>query len=548
MVDGKDVWNQWFQKKMGNVSIAGRELYSFPAMKENVYEMLVETAEKYPEKNGLYDNWNRGYTYSRFLKITDSLAAYLKYVHGVKKGQRVGLLLHTGIEFASAYYALSKLGAVVVPLPTKYRKPEIRSLIGKADLSGILVSREYESWVEDYGGERFFILTEDSEEDGYGFEWIFRTEEWYKIPENAVKEHSEGRKEDEFILMFTSGTTSQSKGVILKNYNIGHAVMVYRELLGLTPEDRTVIPVPIYHITGLSALLTLFVFIGGTVFLYRRYDAQRILKGIVEQEITFLHGSPTVFGLFLEYQKNYPCLPSVRKLACGSSYMPVSMMKKLHAWMPKMQFQNVYGMTETSSPATVFPYDAATSIYPGSQGLPIPGMQIRITDDNGRELEKGEAGNVWLKGANICEYYYNMKSDLITDDGWLDTGDIGYINEENYVFIVDRKKDMIDRGGEKIWCTDVEEELVRLDGIKDAAVVGIPDEKYGETAAALVVEEEGSCITEEQIKEQLKSRLARYKIPEKILKAEAVPKTPGLKTDKRAVRKMFEDKDRELGS
>ena len=224
------------------------------------------------------------------------------------------------------------------------------------------MSREYESWVEDYGGERFFILTEDSEEDGYGFEWIFRTEEWYKIPENAIKEHSEGRKEDECILMFTSGTTSQSKGVILKNYNIGHAVMVYRELLGLTPEDRTVIPVPIYHITGLSALLTLFVFIGGTVFLYRRYDAQRILKGIVEQEITFLHGSPTVFGLFLEYQKNYPCLPSVRKLACGSSYMPVSMMKKLHTWMPKMQFQNVYGMTETSSPATVFPYDAATSI------------------------------------------------------------------------------------------------------------------------------------------------------------------------------------------
>lgn len=543
MTDGKDVWNQWFQQDMEMVHIGGREFYSFPSMKENVYEMLAGTAEKYPDKEGLYDNWNRGYTYSGFLGITDKLAAYLKYTRNVKKGDRIGLLLHNGIEFASAYFALSKLGAVVVPLPTKYREPEIRSLIKKADLSGILVSADYAGWVEDCESRGIFVLTEAGEEDGYGFSWIFETEEWSLVPPEAAAEGSEGRREDEFILMFTSGTTSESKGVILKNYNIGHAVMIYQRLLGLTEKDRTVIPVPIYHITGLSALLTLFVFIGGTVFLYRRYDAERILRGILEQQITFLHGSPTVFGMFLEYQKKYPELPSVRKLACGSSYMPVDTMQKLHDWMPGMQFQNVYGMTETSSPATIFPYDAATSIYSGSQGLPIPGMQIRITDDSQNELAVGEAGNVWLRGANICEYYYHMKSDLITEDGWLDTGDIGYINEDAYVFIVDRKKDMINRGGEKIWCTDVEDELMRLAGIKDAAVVGIPDKTYGEVAAAVVVAEDGCSISEDQIKEGLKSRLARYKIPAKILFVSAVPKTPGLKTDKRKIRQMFEEEE-----
>lgn len=543
MLEGKDVWNIWFQKDMGELTVGDRTVYSFPKMKKSFYEILQDTAGRYPEKTGICDNWERNYTYAQFLRKVDELAAYLKYVKFVRKGDRVGLLLNNGIEFAVSFYALCKLGAVAAPFPTKYREPEVRSLIEKSDLSGILASEDY-SWVTSCEGEGCFVLLTEGEQEQYGFTGLFAGEEWKHCPMDAIDEAGAGEQNDEIVLMFTSGTTSSSKGVVLKNYNINHAVMVYQKLLGLSHEDRTIIPVPIYHITGLVALLGLFVYIGGTIYLYKRYDARRILEGIVKHGITFMHGSPTVFGLLLDFREKFPKLPTIRTLACGSSYMPVEVMKKLHSWMPQMEFRNVYGMTETSSPATIFPYDAATSIYPGSEGKPIPGLAIKIMDDEEKELPRGEIGVIWMKGANICEYYYNLETPLISKDGWLNTGDMGYINEDSYVFIVDRKKDMINRGGEKIWCIDVEDELISVKGVKDAAVVGIPSKKYGEVAGAVVVLEKGAVMTEEELKEDLKNRLARFKIPERILFVDAVPKTPGLKTDKKYIKTLFEERDK----
>ena len=540
MLNGKDVWNMWFQKEMGDLTVGDRTVYTFPKMKKSFYEMLKDTAERFSEKTGLCDNWGRCYSYREFLHMVDSMAAYLKYVRHLEKGSHVGLLLNNVIEFATSFYALCKLGAVAVPFPTKYREPEVRSLIKKADLQGILASEDY-GWVRSYREAGIFVEVTADEEEGYGFAEAVAEG---NITEMMCAEPGCSELNDELILMFTSGTTSASKGVILKNYNVNHAVMIYQKLLELGPEDKTIIPVPIYHITGLVALLGLFVYIGGTIYLYKRYDAKRILEGVKRDGITFMHGSPTVFGQLLDYSEEFPELPSIRTLACGSSYMPVETMKKLHRWMPLMKFCNVYGMTETSSPGTVFPYDAATSLYPGSEGKPVPGLMLKILDDDGREVPDGTVGVVYLKGANICEYYYHLKTPLITEDGWLNTGDMGYINEDSYVFIVDRKKDMINRGGEKIWCTDVEDELVAVEGVKDAAVVGIPSDKYGEVAAALIVLESGVQMTAEELKADLKSRLAKFKIPEQILFADAVPKTPGLKTDKKTIKEMFADADR----
>lgn len=532
MLEGKNVWNEWFQKDMGDMQIGNRTVYTFPNMKNSFYEMLQDSAAKYPDKIGLCDNWDRSFTYLEFLRLVDKLAAYLKQELQVKKGSHVGLLLNNGIEFAVTFYAVCKLGAVAVPFPTKYREPEVKALVEKADLHCILVSEDYESWTGTYREMGIRLLLTRGEEEEYGFSYL-------DMPEASEKAGA-GEPEDEVILMFTSGTTSASKGVILKNYNINHAVMIYQRVLGLGPEDKTVIPVPIYHITGLVALLGLFVYMGGTVYLYKRYDARRILEGIQKHRITFMHGAPTVLSMLMEYREAFPRLESIRTLACGGSYMSVAAMKKLHEWMPNMKFQSVYGMTETASPGTVFPYDASTSIYAGAQGRPVPGLSLKIVDDNGREVPDGETGVVCLKGANICEYYFNLQTTLITGDGWLSTGDIGYIGEDSYVYIVDRKKDMINRGGEKIWCIDVEEKIRALAGVRDAAVVGIPSEKYGESAAAVVVPETGAVLKEEQIKEELRSRVARYKIPERVVFLKELPKTPGLKIDKRAIRKIFE--------
>ena len=355
---------------------------------------------------------------------------------------------------------MCKLGAVAVPLPTKYREPEIQSLVKKADLKFIFVSEDYKVWTSFYTECGIKVILTENEKTEYGFTYLAMQKE--------KEESGEGELEDEVILMFTSGTTSTSKGVILKNYNINHAVMIYQRILELGEDDRTIIPVPIYHITGLVALLGLFVYIGGTVYLHKRYDAYRILSAIQEHEITFLHGSPTVFGLLLELKNKFSKNESIRVLACGSSY-----------------------------------------------------------------------GNVQLKGTNICESYYHIEKSPIDKEGWLDTGDMGYLNEDSYLYIVDRKKDMINRGGEKIWCNDVENEITSLKGVKESALVGIPSEKYGEVAAAVVVLEKESKLTEEDIKQKLHDRIAKYMIPEKTLFLEKIPKTPGLKTDKRAIRALF---------
>jgi len=532
MIKGEELWNDSFLHGMEQRTFHGIDVLTYQNMPQSFYHILRETAERFKDKIAFCDNWERSYTFGQFLEMTDRMAAYLCETEGVKKGDHVGLLLHNSIEFCTAFYAVVKLGAVAVPFPSKYREPEIGALIGKADLDVLLYHEQFEEWVGHYPLEGVGLVRSEDEENGFGFRHL----KMGGLP----RREPQGQLDDPVIIMFTSGTTSQSKGVVLHNYNTVHAVIVYQRLLGIVPEDKTIIPVPIYHITGLVALLGLFVYTGGMVYLYRRYDARRILDCIQKNHITFMHGSPTVFGKLLELKEEYPKLPSLRILGCGSSYMPIEKMKEFHRWLPNLTFQIIYGMTETSSPALVFPYDSPTSIYAGAAGKPIPGMEFKFLGEDGRELGAGEIGEIWIRGSVVMEYYYNLKTDPISGDHWLNTGDMGYYNEDGYVYIVDRKKDMINRGGEKIWCTDVEEEIHRIPGVKDAAVVGIPDEVYGESAAAAVVLEPGVSLTFEDIRDNLEKRIARYKIPVKIIFLEEIPKTPGMKTDKRLIRGLFE--------
>ena len=237
MLEGKNVWNEWFRRGMEDMRIGNRTVYTFSNMKKSFYHMLKDTAETYPEKIGLCDNWDRSYTYREFLRLVDCMAAYLKRDLHVEKGCHVGLLLNNGMEFAVSFYALCKLGAVAAPFPTKYREPEIRALIEKADLTCILVSEDYEAWTPAYEEMGIQVLLTRGEEQEFGFRYL-------KLSD-APGEDGAGELTDEMILMFTSGTTSASKGVVLKNYNINHAVMIYQRLLDLGPEDKTIIPVPL---------------------------------------------------------------------------------------------------------------------------------------------------------------------------------------------------------------------------------------------------------------------------------------------------------------
>lgn len=275
------------------------------------------------------------------------------------------------------------------------------------------------------------------------------------------------------------------------------------------------------------------------MYLNRFFDAGRVLDDIRKYEITFFHASPTVFSLILKHTEEYPELPSLRMFACGSSNMPPAKIRMLHAWLPDCEFRTIYGLTETTSPATVYPVDANESSYIGSSGVPIPGLEFRILDSDGVELPALVQGQVWVKGSNITPAYYKLETDAIRD-GWLNTGDIAYFNEQGYLYIVDRVKDMINRGGEKICSFDVENELLNLDGIEDAAVVGIPDELYGEVPVAVVRCSKDNRWSEEGLRKELKKRMAGYKVPVHIRFVDAIPVTENMKTDKKQIRQLFD--------
>lgn len=528
MLNGDDLWETPVTRGLMPVVSHGRLVSCFADAPASLYTSLAATAERRPGSIALVSDEGSQVSYGELHTLVDQFAARLQ--EHVAPGGRVALLLDTSIEFAVALYAANRCGAVVVPVPTKHREHEIEAILRQADPALVVAERRFEELTCLRSGPT--LLWVDDRRRGWGLTSLPAARPVGQGPASADPEA-------DCILMYTSGTTARSKGVLLTNRSVCHAIVAYQRVLGLEEQDSSIVPVPIYHITGMVALLGLFVHIGAKLFLHRRFDADRVLRTTRDEGVTFLHASPTVFAMLLAEAERYPSLPRLRMLACGAGHMPVSRIRALHQWLPTMAFRTIYGLTETSSPGTVFPEDAATSPHRGSSGRPIPGLRVSIRDENGTEVVDGERGSIWLYGTNLLRTYDRLHTENLTADGWLNTQDVGYVNAEGYLFVVDRTKDMINRGGEKVWCIDIEEELRRLPEVADAAVVGVPHELYGEEPAALIVPREGVELDPDLVVGRLAERLARYQLPRRILVRDTLPTTPGLKIDKAAIRALF---------
>ena len=535
MYKGEDLWKkpeiQVVKKTLSN----GKVITTYPDLPKNIYSSFRATAERHMEKVPVVDDEGRQYSYKKMMEMRDDFSSWLIHEFGVTRRKHVALMLYNSIEFCTTFLSLNRIGAVVVPLPTKFKMEEVHALVEKSDVEFIICDEKFEDYFEKYQQNLNICVVPDGKEK-YGLETFTSTKDLSAIEEIEEK----ATDVDLALMLFTSGTTSMSKGVTIRNYNIMHAVESYHKVLGITEEDKAIIPVPIYLVTGLVAVFGLMIHIGGTVCLNRFFDAKRVLEDINKYGITFFHASPTVFTLILKERKHYPELPMLRMFACGSCNMPPEKIKMLHEWLPKSEFRTIYGLTETTSPGTVFPTDASSSPYIGSSGIPIPGSAYKIVDEEGNEVKDCEQGEILVIGSNITENYYKSKR-VALEDEWLHTGDIGWFNTEGYLYIADRKKDMINRGGEKICSYDVENKLLEMNGVEDAAVVGIPDELYGEVPAALIKLKKGTVIEEAEIKAFLKSQMASYKVPQKILFTENIPLTENMKINKRKVRKMFSE-------
>lgn len=531
MINGTTLWNRSYTSDMIEKTFSGKTYLTYPNLPANLYDALSLSAARHPDKTAVVDDSGATYTYTELRDMADHFSSYLYYISDIKPGTKTGIMMFNSVEFCVTFLALTKLGAVVIPLPSKYSRNEVLSLTAKADLQYILCDEKFYDWFVPLETSGVHLMKPGRSQDGFGFSHLCAS---YLSPVPSL-----GREEDDALIMFTSGTTSQSKGVIIKNYSIMHAIVSYQRIFQITDRDTTLIPIPIYLVTGLVALLGLTLYAGGTVYLHKFFDAKRVLRDVNDKEITFLHAAPAVFSLLLREKDSFPSLPSLRLLACGSSNMSKEKLTEIHHWLPCAVFHTVYGLTETCSPATIFPGDASTSSYIGSSGLPIPGTCFCILDDSGSQMQTGQVGEIAVRGTVLLDRYYQKGTGELDGDGWLRTGDLGYFNGEGYLFIVDRKKDMINRGGEKIWSFDVENELYRLDGIDEAAVVGIPHDIYGEVPVAAVKLSPESILTEQQIQDLLKCRIAKYMIPSRILFLNELPLTPNNKVNKSAIRKLF---------
>ena len=509
------------------------EVYQESLALKCMYNVLKQTAGRRPDAAAVVDCWGHKCTYRKLLEKTDRFAEYLQDVKGVKHGDHIGMMLYNSIELCVLYMALSKLGAVLVSLPTKFRKEEVNSLASMAKLTGIICNEEYADWFPEFEKEGTFILAIGNGEKDYEFR------DFEVVRENYSD--CAGELEDTAVILFTSGTTSKSKGAVIRNFNVLHAVIAYQRVLGTSPEDKTVTPAPMYHITGMIAVFSLYMYVGATVYLFRKFEPDRIMDTVRREKITFIHSTPTVFIKLLEQKLPDEKIECITALAVGSSSMPIRKIQELHEWMPNMKFRTCYGLTETTSLGSCFPGDAAVSPWCGSSGSPTPGLEFAVWNDAGEEVPNGEPGEIMIRGAAVLGNYLGVDSELI-EDHWLHTGDIGYFNDEGLIWVVDRKKDMINYGGEKVPGFDIENAIYRMPEVKETAVFGVKDETYGEIVGAAIALHDGMTLTKDQVTAFLRPVLAKYKIPRIIEFMDEIPKTENNKINKKYLREYFNQK------
>lgn len=529
MISGNNFWDSQIKKDMTTEKINYENYVCYKNSEENMYQILKKNVVSSSDKIGIVDTNEVSYSYKQLLAMTDELSSYLVNKHNIKKGMHIGVLLYNSIEFVVVFLAAQKIGATIIPYPTKYRKPEITALIEKSDCNLLIVDQDYE-WIKDDNIVNCNIITCPSKNKSqeYAFQFLQTT---------SLQEVEEvGGVEDKAAIMFTSGTTSFSKGVVIRNFNLQHAVEAYRQILNVNEKDTTILAIPIYNVTGLIGNLSLFLKCKATIYLHKYFKIQKFLTDLYDLDISFLHASPTIYNLMLKEKRMFTNLPALKTMACGSSNMPIEKVKELKEWLPGIEFRTIYGLSETSSPATIFPGDASSSAYLGSSGWPIPGLSIKIVNNNNEEQAYGNLGEIWVKGTNVVSEYYKIDSDSVTKDGWIKTGDIGYVNEYGYLYISDRKKDLINRGGENIFSIDIENAINEIEGVHEVAVIGVADELYGEVPAAILSVKKGYQLDESNLKGKLKKQIASYKIPVYFKFVENLQKTPNGKIDKKRLR------------
>lgn len=482
----------------------------------NIYDTLAESARKYPGKVAVIDD-KEEVTYQELVKRTDELAQVLQLKYHLKEQEQVGFLMANSVSMVTAFYAVIKIGCIAVMINTKFREMEITDLLETVDVKLIISDSGWSDKVEETAKRMgiYVTLTESADFDQKNMHVQIPS---VQNPENTA------------VIMHTSGTTGVPKGVMITHRNILEAAYGYQEVQKLNESDLTVLSVPLFHILGLSCVTTHFIYMGATVVLSERYNVEDVLLKIKKYKATHFHSVPAIYLQVIESECLDKDLSSLRVAVCGGAPVSRENIDKFCKLAPNATFHLAYGMTETAGSGTL------SAVHKGALKA-VPNVHMKVVDSKHNEVKPGEIGEIVFCGPCIARGRWKSQG---LPDCEMYSGDVGYMDENEHVYVIDRLKDIINRGGEKIFPIQIEEVILQYPRIKKAAVYAVSDKKYGEVPAAAVVSENGEEIDLADLKEYLKKRVATYECPVFIESMAELPATQNGKIKKAELRRRME--------
>jgi len=510
-----------------------RVVRCFAERAANSYGIFAATLARHPDNEALVAGDTR-LSYRQLATESDRVAAGL-VAHGITAGDRVALLLGNRVEFVTTLLACLRIGAICVPLGTRLQTPEIAYildhcgaavLVHEADLAERLppaadlpkLKHRFSAGGDSIGSQPFARLLQDT------------------IPPIA-----EPAEEDTAVILYTSGTTGRPKGAMLAHVNIVHSALHFQYCMGLTPADRSLLAVPASHVTGLIAIIVTAWQGGGAVIMVPEFKARDFLPLAAREKLTHTIMVPAMYNLCL-LQPDFDTydLSSWRVGGYGGAPMPQATIAALAQKLPQLGLMNAYGATETTSPTTIMPPEKSAT-HSDSVGLEAPCAEVIVMDANGREVPRGETGEIWIRGPMVVPGYWDNPAATAREftAGFWHSGDIGSIDADGFVRVFDRVKDMINRGGYKVFSVEVENVLSHHPGVLESAIIAKPCPVLGERVHAFVARKEGS-VSESQLRDFCAGRLADYKVPETFtLLDEPLPRNANGKLLKRVLRERL---------
>jgi acyl-CoA synthetase (AMP-forming)/AMP-acid ligase II len=500
----------------------------------NIAELLRLRVEKAPEKDFLFSEVDgRSFTYAAFDEATKRAANLLASM-GVAKGDVVSLLMPNSVEYIIAYFACWRLGALAGPVNSLLKSQEMAYVIGNSEAKALLTHSQFLPLIESFRTElphlKNVVVFDDEAQ---------ATREVSGDQKLIVSE--EIGADDEAIIIYTSGTTGKPKGCLLTHGNVIANARQIAQWLGFTERDRLLTVMPLFHMNAVSVTTMSALYAGGSTVASPKFSASRFWEIISDYQITSFGSVATMLSMLLStYPEGVPeglKTTQLRFAMCGSAPVPADVLNRFEQTFKCLVVEG-YGLSESTCRSTFNPPDDRRRA--GSCGLPI-GNEMMVVDEEDRPVPNNTTGEIVLRGENILKAYFKNPEATAHafQNGWFHTGDIGYRDADGFYYIVDRKSDMIIRGGENIYPREIDEVLYQHPAVTAAATIGVTDPLYGEEVAAFVVVEEGSETGEEELISFCRERLADYKCPKTIRIVNEIPKGPTGKLLKRELGKQF---------